>query len=520
MPDVPVSRGSTERLQGLPGPRLNPGSGDAEAFGGGASLNAATSAGVNAADSGIKIALQARQNADEVRFLDADLQLSKLQVQNELAAKQLRGKDAAGALDAVDAEWNKGVEQVMGGLSNDRQRAAVSRAAKVRQSEMNKSVEMHMLDESIKLDDATTKDYITNAQNEAALNYSSPDRIAAALYQQEGAIIGYGKRRGQSDESIKQALEDARSSTHTVVIEAMLGAGDVQAADAYYKANKKQIIGSKVDGEYIKTKSKAIVEQAKYEQEKTYDENYRTAMLDMFDRNMTLSELQRRYRAGILKETDYNKLESKIVDPKYQEAFKDNFTDPVVFNEIRQAQLSGTKTKRELLEMINTASNEGRLSSGGKYGDDGKYLTSLVKDTPPTPEDLNLDTQANMVRSFGLRYAKAEFLDYAQKNDPKKIENRKVQKAEAIVNEFLKRVDSQKAKGERVQEIANEVIKENVQKDHPEIARLDDMPHIVVGIGGKVDRLMSADQKTKQKPRYKMVPMPAPATPEKKKTEK
>lgn len=516
MPEVPIYKGRTQKLGALPGPRLNAGAGDAEAFGGGASLNAATSAGVSAVDSATKIAIQHKQNADEVRFLDADLQLSKLQVQNELAAKQLRGKDAAGALDVVDAEWNKGVEQVMGGLSNNQQRAAVSRAAAVRRSEMNKSVQMHMLDESIKLDDATTKDYVTNSQNEAALNYNDPDRVAAALIQQEGAIIGYGKRRGESDESIKKAIDDAKSTTHTTVIEAMLGAGDVAAADAYYKANKKEIIGGKADAEYIKAKSKAIIQQAKFEQEKAYDENARQTMLDMFDRKITLSELQRRYRAGIINEADYSKFESKMVKPEYLEAFKENYSDPVVFNEIRQAQLSGTKSKRELLDMINDATDNGKLSTGGKTGDDAKYLTSMVKDTPPTPREQRIDSQANNLRSFGQRYAKASFLDYAQKNDPKKIENRKVQRAEAIVNEFLKRVDDQKADGERVDEIAKEVISEYVKKDHPEIARLEDMPHIIVDVDGKVSRLMNADQKTKQKPRYKIVPMPAPAAPEKK----
>lgn len=514
MAEVPIYKGRAEKLQALPGPRLSPGSGDAEAFGGGASLSAVTTAGVNAADSGIKIAQQARQDADQVRFLDADLQLSKLQVQNELAAKQLRGKDAAGALDVVDAEWNKGVEQIMGGLSSDQQRAAVSRAAAVRRSEMNKSVQMHMMDESIKLDDSTTKDYITNSQNEAALNYNNPDRVAQSLIQQEGAIIGYGKRRGQSDESIKKAIEESKSATHTNVIEAMLGAGDVEAADKYYKEHKKEIIGSKIDGEYIKNKSKAIIQQAKFDQEKAYDENYRIAMLDMFDRKITLSELQRRYREGILNEADYSKLESKMVKPEYLDAFKENYSDPVVFNEIRQAQLSGTKSKRELLEMINNASAEGKLSGGGRTGDDSKYLTSMVKDTPPTDQEKLVDSQANMVRSFADRYTKAGPLDFIR--SLKTMAEKKAQKTESIVNEFLKRVDSQKATGERVQEIANEVIKENVNRDHPEIARLEDMPHIVVGVGGKVDRLMSADQKTKLKPRYKIVAMPAPATPEKK----
>lgn len=517
MPTVPRLDGPQVRTEALPGVRVNTNAGDAEAFGGGASLDAATTAARNTAQIGEKIAIQAKQNADEVRFMDADLQLSKLQTQNELNAKKMQGKDAAGALDAVDKDWTKGVEEVMKGLSNNEQRAAVSRAAKVRYSEMNKSVQSHMINEAQKLDTSTTADYVATAQNDAALNSHDPSRIKLSIYQQEQAIIGYGHRTGQSKENITKALQDARSNTHSAVIEAMLGSGQIDAAKAYYNENKKQLVGSKIDSEYIKTKSKAVIEQAKYEQEKAYDENYRTAMLDLFDRRMTLSELQRRYRAGAIKESDYNTLESKLVKAEYTEAFKEGFSDPRTFNEIRSAQLSGSKTKREILDMINKATSSGKLATGGKAGDDATYLTNLTNDTPASPRDQRIDSQANTVRDFGVRYAgKPSLLEYITQKDAAQGEARKAHKAEALVNEFLRRVDDQKADGDRVGEIANEVMREFIKKDHPEVGRMEDLPHVIVDVNGKVQRLLNPDQKTKQKPSYKITPLPPPVTPEKK----
>lgn len=517
MPSVPRIDGPQVKTQAIPGVRVNTNAGDAEAFGGGQSLEALSAASRNTAQVGENIAIQARQNADEVRFLDADLQLSKLQTQNELNAKKLQGKDAAGALDYVDKEWTKGVDEVMKGLSNNQQRAAVSRAAKVRYSEMNKSVQSHMVGEAQKLDTATTVDYVANAQNVAALNANDPSRINLSIYQQEQAIIGYGHRTGQSKENITKALQEARSGTHSAVIEALLGSGQIDAAKAYYDENKKQMIGSKIDSEYIKAKSKGIIEQAKYEQEKAYDENYRTAMTDLFDRRLTLSELQRRYRSGAIKESDYNTLESKLVKPEYQEAFKDLTSDPRAFNEIRSAQLSGSKSKREILDMIQKASDEGKLSNGGKFGDDRTYLTNLTNDVPASKRDQLIDSQANTVRDFGARYAgKPSLLDYITQKDSAQGAARQAHKAESLVTEFLRRVDDQKADSERVGEIANEVMREFIKKDHPEVGRLEDLPNVIVDINGKVQRLLNPDQKTKQKPSYRITPLPPPVTQEKK----
>lgn len=261
---------------------------------------------------------------------------------------------------------------------------------------------------------------------------------------------------------------------------------------------------------FILVAQRQYEELIKYQKEQVYDANMRTAMLDMFDGKLTLSESQRRYRADVLKESDYNLLERKMVSPDYELLRRLKFSDAETFNDIRQAQLSQDRSPGEIDRMI-AAGNVGKKITN----EDAKFLTGINKERPLDPRDQQIESQANSVRDFGQRYFTENFFQRVMKKDEKK------KNVEKMVSDFYKQIDKESAPPERVDEIAKEVIGREVKKNHPEISRLEDIPHIIIDINGRVHRLLNPEQKTKLKPRYKIVPLKLETVDEaKKKTEK
>lgn len=505
-----------EKLQPLPNVRLNPSAADAEAFGGGDSLRAATVAGREAMKDLGGVAIQARQQADELSALEADLKLSEAQTRIELEAKKMRGKDAAGAIDYANEEWRVAHDEIGRSLTGNAKNKFES-AARVRASDLNKSVQMHTANEFVRHDKETTEAYVENTKSQAARNFKDPSLVAQSLYQQENAILGHGKRNGWSDEQIANAIITNRGDTHATVIDAMIGAGQVDAAEKYYERHKDQLIGDKaksITSKYIRNQAKAQEEQAKYELEKRQDENYKVAMMQMFDRNLPLSELQRLYRAGAIKESQYNSLESKIVKPEYSALFENLQSDPETYNSIREAQLSGRFDQAQILDMISKAVDEKKISNNPRF-DDAKFLTGFTKDiVPPSPRDQRIVSQANNLRDFGARYFQTSFMERMFGGKDQRPAAR-----EAMVREFFRRVDESNADEEMVDEIAKQVMADFIKNDFPEVARMEDMPHVIVNAEGKVERLFRPEQKTKLKPAFTITrnPMPAPAEPKKKK---
>lgn len=509
-----------EQLQPLPSVRLNPNAADEEAFGGGPSAAAAASATRDAFQEGTKIAIQAKQKADEVAVLDSDLKLSQAQTELEIGAKKMQGKNAAGAIDYVDGEWKKKTEEIRKGLGNNEQRAAFDRSANVRYSEMNKTVQGHMASEFTNYDSETTKAYVANARNQAALHAGNPDMIALSLYQQQEAILGHGHRAGWSDDQIANAITEARGETHATIIDAMIGADQVDAAEKYYDRHKSQLVGDKaksITSKYIRAQAKALDEQKRFELGRKQTENYKQALVKSFQGAMPLSELQRMFRAGDITPAQYNYLESKAVNPLLQELNKKLKSDPETFNAIREAQILKSASKDEILGMISKAQAEGKLRNNAKFGNDPAYLTKLTEDQfPASPRDQRIVAQANNLRDFGGRYFKKSVMDKAFGGDQAPAAQ------EEIVREFHRRIDEKKADGEDIDEIAKQVMHDFIKKDYPEVSRFEDMPHIIRNVDGKTERLFNPEQKTKVKPSFTIIrnAIQAAAEPKPKKKEK
>ncbi|MDB4871975.1 MAG: hypothetical protein JWL97_2979 [Gemmatimonadales bacterium] len=190
---------------------------------------------------------RATEHANQVALLDADSNLSALETKvlydPHTGALNMRGKNAAGAPEAVQEQWTKGVSDIEGSLSSDVQRMAFRRAVDQRAATLNETVARHVDTETKVYDDQTTQSYVNNERTAALANYQDPKRIQLAVDRQRAAIGLYATRNGLSDERKQELLTDVGSKTQVGVIGRMLANKLDLDARSYYETVKDQISG-------------------------------------------------------------------------------------------------------------------------------------------------------------------------------------------------------------------------------------------------------------------------------------
>lgn len=248
MPQVPLSRDTTVNPSALPGARVDS-TEPLSAFGGGESLSKTNQAARDLTnDTGKEaqvFALQQQKDADEVRVQEADLAASKAQTDLQVQLKNMQGKDALGAPDVISKQWKDTTDKIYSGLSTENQRQAFNKIRSVRTADLYNTTQNHVAVESKKYDGELTDAYLKNAQNVAATNFmdTSPDgQVNQSIFLQEQAIRKYGQRNGIPDELLKLKIDQAKSETHTSVIEQMLSNHADQVASDYYDQNKAAIL--------------------------------------------------------------------------------------------------------------------------------------------------------------------------------------------------------------------------------------------------------------------------------------
>lgn len=283
-------------------------------------------------------------------------------------------------------------------------------------------------------------------------------------------------------------LGQANTVEEIEALKTSIKAGDFERNGEKVTPEEKATILSKLE-----TKSKKIATEQKAAVEKQYDDNMKQAMLDMFDGRMSISEAQRLFRAGILKESDYNSIERKLITPDYAMLKNLKISDPEAFNEVREHQINKDLTPGQIARKIMDYTNEGKIKA-----DDAKYLTERTQELPPTREDILAKAGADSIREWANSQVNLGFID--RLTNPEK----KSQEVESIVKDFYDQVDQGKLSGDAIAQVAKQVKTDYLKKRFPELNDMEDIPHILIGVGGKIQRLLGTTDKTTVKPRYKI----------------
>lgn len=224
---------------------------------------------------------------------------------------------------------------------------------------------------------------------------------------------------------------------------------------------------------------------------KQFETNMRQTTLDMLDNKMTGSEAQRLFTTGQLSRQDFEAVNRRLGVPEVGAERSFMISDPQAFNDIRQAQLTGSKSPGEIQRMI--------AGTPGITREDAKYLMTMNNENPPTARDKYIESQANSLRDFGSRYFAETGLFGQQTNQDKTSKE-----SQALVQNYYSAVDKAKAQGEDIDKIRDSVLKTALNDKFPGISKLDKMPDVVIDVKGRVTRLLSPDEHSGLKPKYRI----------------
>lgn len=185
---------------------------------------------------------QKRQS--EIAILEADRKLSSWTTTTlhdpKTGALNRKGKDSFGLPDEVMPAFDKNVEEMEKGLTNDAQRQSFRRLASQRRGEIDQTVLRHVSGEMRNFENQELDSYIKNA-NSAAL--ANPNVAGNEIERQRLAIGSYADRNGLGPEWFKLKFGEAASGTHLGVVDGLLARGQDQQAQAYYTTNGSQFLG-------------------------------------------------------------------------------------------------------------------------------------------------------------------------------------------------------------------------------------------------------------------------------------
>lgn len=238
MPTVPQYERQV-RDSALPAARITP-SADLEAFGGGQSFQQAT----NAIQSYV---LEEKKKADDIATTDA--YAKAVQARNKLVNDPtqglitLKGKNAIGASEKYGEMFNKEMDSIEGGLSNEDQRLVFRKIRQTQSLDFNNDVQRHVYGETQRYDQETTISAIAASKDDAVQNYMNPGKVTEAIKIQGALMDAFGARNGMPIELVEQKKREAISNTHADVINRMINSDQDKLAKAYFDEVKTALTG-------------------------------------------------------------------------------------------------------------------------------------------------------------------------------------------------------------------------------------------------------------------------------------
>lgn len=194
-----------------------------------------------------RLAEEEKRKADQVATLDAGNNtgafMNQLLFDPKSGAMLTRGRDAFGVTDQAMTAYQKHVDETMGKLANDEQKAAYKRYADNNGLQLQETLMRHAAQEGTRYDAQTTESALDLAKNDAVSNFADPRRVAVSLEKQRAILRDHARRNGVDPDGpiIQSRVAALAAETHVGVIDRMLSADRDADAEAYFKAHREEI---------------------------------------------------------------------------------------------------------------------------------------------------------------------------------------------------------------------------------------------------------------------------------------
>lgn len=186
---------------------------------------------------------QERERADRVILLEADNKMATLDTDLRTKAGQRRGKNALNVTAEIKADWQKGVGDIEGGLTNDRQLEMFRNRAAVRFQSLYDASERHASSELTRFENEQSEAALANRFNSALENFGDVEEVSRAAVESLAILNDQARANGWSPEVLQERKANALSRIHTGVVARFLMADRDEDARAYLDRAKGQISG-------------------------------------------------------------------------------------------------------------------------------------------------------------------------------------------------------------------------------------------------------------------------------------
>lgn len=201
----------------------------------------------NMTNEALKIAEQAKKDADHAAFKDAQKKMLDFENvflwgddKNQGAFTKV-GKDSFGLKKQLDEAYGKQFDAVMGTLTNDSQRKLFQDSSQNMKMSMDQSIMRHISAETTKYLDSSSKAYVESETGAAIQNYQDPDRVDKSILGITNETMKFAERKGFGEDQTKNLLKDNLSNVHIGIIDRMIKNKDDVAAKQTYDRVQGQI---------------------------------------------------------------------------------------------------------------------------------------------------------------------------------------------------------------------------------------------------------------------------------------
>lgn len=306
----------------------------------------------------------------------------------------------------------------------------------------------------------------------AKRNFSDPIGKQEWLRKQELIDAGYiisqraeGCRRKVKERRIEVSrdleLETLNPDIENAIQNAEKIVNDPANEDVYSSEERKQLLYEftkdinklteerKETAEKLEIKNKTIEKDLKEQQ---YNQSYRSAMLDAFDGKLTIEAIHSLYKGDFINDVQRGKLENYI----YYNLPTTDENDLTSYNKILQMQTEGKDTPEEINNTILENAIKNKITNNT-----AKQLISKTYTDYKNRKDELISLNAKEMRAVATEF----FRDDIDEPDEEKVES--------TVYSFYRRVQEENADGDRISQIAEEIMTDTIRKEYPEINNIN-----------------------------------------------
>jgi hypothetical protein len=206
-----------------------------EAFGGGAGEVFKAAGGL--AEQAVKM----KQRVIDTESKNAEFIFGRLEGEIKAGLKTRTGRNAMGSEDYVTKTWDEAMNKALEEYDDSEVKDAISAKAARKRSALQGFALQHTVDETLKYEASTQKNYKQLMKSQASTSYANPAEMKLNMAKLVASIENHGNATGKSRAEIVAETEAEVSNAHLMIGRQMVVDGQDELAEGFFNQSKKMM---------------------------------------------------------------------------------------------------------------------------------------------------------------------------------------------------------------------------------------------------------------------------------------